>query len=87
VNFTARVTSRAFEASCATSIHRGVRTAILGLVSVALGALFVVPTSLPAAADPPVTVEEARDQIARLRTDAAAIDQQYAGVKEQIRQG
>jgi peptidoglycan DL-endopeptidase CwlO len=87
VNFTARVTSRAFEASCTTSIHRGARTAILGLVSVALGALFVVPTSLPAAADPPVTVEEAKDQIARLRTDAAAIDQQYAGVKEQIRQG
>jgi cell wall-associated NlpC family hydrolase len=87
VNFTARVTSRAFEASCTTSIHRGVRTAMLGLVSVALGALFVVPTSLPAAADPPVTVEEAKDQIAQLRTDAAAVDQQYAGVKEQIRQG
>jgi cell wall-associated NlpC family hydrolase len=87
VNFTARVTSRAFEASCTTSIHRGVRTAMLGLVSVALAALFVVPTSLPAAADPPVTVNEAKDQIARLRTDAAAIDQQYAGVKEQIKQG
>jgi peptidoglycan DL-endopeptidase CwlO len=87
VNFTARVTTRAFEAGCTTSIHRGVRAAMLGLVSVALAALFVVPTSLPAAADPPVTVDEAKDQIARLRTDAAAIDQQYAGVKEQIKQG
>jgi peptidoglycan DL-endopeptidase CwlO len=87
VNFAARVTSRAFEASRATSILRSVRIAALGLVSVALTALFVFPASLPAAADPPLTAAEARALIAQLETDAAAIDQQYAGVKEQIKQG
>jgi peptidoglycan DL-endopeptidase CwlO len=87
VNLTARVTSRAFEASRTTSIYRGVRTAALGLVSVALAALFVVPTSLPAAADPPLTVAEAKAVISQLQTDAGAIDQQYAGVREQIKQG
>jgi cell wall-associated NlpC family hydrolase len=87
VNFTARVTSRAFGASRATSIVRSVRIAALGLTSVALSALFVFPTSLPAAADPPLTVGEARELIKQLETDAAAIDQQYAGVKEQIKKG
>jgi peptidoglycan DL-endopeptidase CwlO len=87
VKLTARVTSRASGASRTTSIYRGVRTAALGLVSVALAALFVVPTSLPAAADPPLTVEEAKSVIARLQTDSGAIDQQYAGVREQIKQG
>jgi peptidoglycan DL-endopeptidase CwlO len=87
VKLTARVTSRASGASRTTSIYRGIRTAALGLVSVALAALFVVPTSLPAAADPPLTVEEAKSVIARLQTDSGAIDQQYAGVREQIKQG
>jgi cell wall-associated NlpC family hydrolase len=63
-----------------------VRIATLGVISVALTALFVVPTSVPAAAAPPLTVAEARALIAQLRTDAAAIDQQYAGVKEQIKE-
>jgi cell wall-associated NlpC family hydrolase len=87
VNFTARVTSRAFGASRAASIVRSVRIAALGLTSVALSALFVFPASLPAAADPPLTVGEARELIKQLETDAAAIDQQYAGVKEQIKNG
>ena len=97
MNLTARVTSRAFGANHHTSIHRtsihrasiyrGVRTAALGLASVALAALFVFPTSLPAAAAPPVTVEEAKNVIEQLETDAAALDQQYAGVTEQIKQG
>jgi cell wall-associated NlpC family hydrolase len=99
VNFTARVASRAFKgsyvtsssygtsSSYVTSIRRGIRGATLGLASVSLTALFVVPTSLPAAAAPPVTMDEAKEQIAQLQTDAAAIDQQYSGVKEQIKQG
>jgi peptidoglycan DL-endopeptidase CwlO len=87
VNFAARVTSRALEAGRATSILRSVRITALGFTSVALTALFVFPASLPAAADPPLTVAEARARIAQLETDAAAIDQQYAGVKEQIKQG
>src|SRR4029434_10248469 len=81
VNFAARVTSRALEAGRATSILRSVRLTALGLTSMALTPLFV----LPAAADPPLTVAEARARIAQLETDAAAIDQQYAGVKEQIK--
>jgi cell wall-associated NlpC family hydrolase len=54
---------------------------------VALTALFVFPVSLPAAADPPRTAAEARAVIKQLETDAAAIDQQYADVKEDIQQG
>ncbi len=42
---------------------------------------------MPAAADPPLTVAEAKAQIAQLETDAAAIDQDYAGVQEKIAQG
>src|SRR5512133_102082 len=87
VNLTARVSSRASGASHAASIVRSVRIATLGLISVALAGLLVVPTSLPAAADPPVTVAEAKAAIEQLQTDAAAIDQQYAGVKEQIKEG
>jgi peptidoglycan DL-endopeptidase CwlO len=87
VNFAARVTSRALKAGRATSILRSARITALGLISVALTALFLVPASLPAAADPPLTVAEARALIAQLETDAAAIDQQYAGVREQIKQG
>ena len=87
VNFTARARSRVSEASRPTSIRRSVRTITLGLTSVALSALFVFPASLPAAADPPLTAAEARAVIEQLETDAAAIDQQYAGVKEEIKQG
>jgi cell wall-associated NlpC family hydrolase len=87
VNFTARVTSRASETSRARSILRSVRTVTLGLTSVALTVFFVFPANLPAAADPPLTAAEARAVIEQLETDAAAIDQQYAGVKEEIKQG
>jgi peptidoglycan DL-endopeptidase CwlO len=87
VNFTARVTSRAFEVGRAPSIRRSLRIAALALVSVALSALVVFPASLPAAAEPPLTVAEARALIKQLQTDAAGIDQQYAGVKEQIKEG
>ena len=72
MNFTARVTSRALEAGRAPSILRSVRIAALGLASVALTALFVFPASLPAAAEPPLTVAEARALIEQLETDAAA---------------
>jgi cell wall-associated NlpC family hydrolase len=60
---------------------------MLGLTSLALAGLLVVPTSLPAAADPPATVAEAKAVIEQLQTDAAAIDQQYSGVKQQIKEG
>ena len=87
MNFTARVTSRAFGESRAISIARSVRIAALGFTSMVLSALVVFPASLPAAAEPPLTVAEARDLIKQLQTDAAGIDQQYTGVKEQIKEG
>jgi peptidoglycan DL-endopeptidase CwlO len=85
VNFSARVTSRAFGVGRAPSNRRSLRIAALALASVAVSALVVFPASLPAAAEPPLTVAEARDMIKQLQTDAAGIDQQYAGVKEQIK--
>lgn len=93
MNVTARVISRALIINRATSIFRQAqilrraRVATLGLVSVALTALFMIPTSVPAAAAPPVTVAEAKALVAQLQTDAGAIDQQYSGVVEQIKQG
>jgi hypothetical protein len=87
VNFTARVTSRAFEVGRAPSIGRSLRIAALGLASAVLSVLAVFPASLPAAAEPPLTVAEARDLIKQLQTDAAGIDQQYTEVREQIKEG
>jgi peptidoglycan DL-endopeptidase CwlO len=87
VNFTARVISRGFEIGRAPSIRRRLHIAVLGLASVVLSALVVLPTDLPAAADPPLTLAEARALIAQLQTDAADIDEQYTGVKEEIEQG
>ncbi len=87
MNFTARVTSRAFEVGRTPSIRRNLRIAALVLASVASSALVVFPASLPAAAEPPLTVAEARDLIKQLQTDADGIDQQYTDVKEQITDG
>ena len=87
MNFTARATSRAFKVGRAPSIRRSLRIAALGLASVALGALLVLPASLLAAAEPPLTVQEARNLIKQLQTNAAGIDQQYTDVKEQIKAG
>ena len=87
MNITARVTSRAFEAGRASAIRQSLRIAALGLASVVLSALVVFPANLPAAAEPPLTVAEARDLIKQLQTDADGIDQQYTDVKEQIKEG
>jgi cell wall-associated NlpC family hydrolase len=87
VNLTARVTSRAFEVGGAPLISRSLRIAALALASVALSAVVGFPASLPAAADPPLTVAEARALIAHLQTNAADIDEQYTGVKEEIKEG
>jgi peptidoglycan DL-endopeptidase CwlO len=87
VNFTARVTSRAFEVGRAPSIRRSLRVVAFGLTSVALSVLGVFPASLPAAAEPPMTVAQARNLIKQLQNDAAGIDQQYTDVKEQIKEG
>ena len=87
MNFTARVTSRAFEVGRASSIRRSLRILALRVTLVALSALVVFPASLPAAAEPPLTMAEARELIKQLQTDAAGIDQQYTEVKVQINEG
>jgi cell wall-associated NlpC family hydrolase len=61
--------------------------AALGLASVALSLLGVFQASLPAAAEPPMTVAQARSLIKQLQKDAAGIDQQYTDVQEQIKEG
>jgi peptidoglycan DL-endopeptidase CwlO len=87
VNFTARVTSRAFDVGSAPSIRRSLHIVALGLASVALSLLGAFPASLPAAAEPPMTVAQARNLIKQLQNDAAGIDQQYTDVQEQIKEG
>ena len=59
------------------------RNAALGLSALALTGAFVAAPQL-AHADPPLTVDEA--QIAELETEAAAIDQEYVGVKQGLAQ-
>lgn len=57
-------------------------------LGVAVGTLGLIATlASPAAADPsdtPLTVDDAKAQVAGLEADAAAIDQESVGVKEQI---
>ena len=61
------------------------RNAALGLSALALTGAFVAAPQL-AHADPPLTVDEAKAQIAELETEAAAIDQEYVGVKQGLAQ-
>ncbi len=63
--------------------RRLVRTAGLGLSAAALACVFAFP-SAPAFADPALTIAEAKAQIEQLETDAAAIDQDYAGVQQKL---
>ena len=69
------------------SMGRVFRAAALGLTTVGLAAVLTIPTTMTATADPPLTVAEAKARIDQLETDAAAIDQDYVGVREQINQG
>ena len=85
MNFTARVISRALELGQGPSIRRSLRIAALGLAAGVLSVVGVFPASLQAAAEPPLTVAQARDLIKQLQIDAAGIDQQYTDVKEQIK--
>ncbi len=80
------MTSRSSEAVQVGGRLRGyARNAVLGLSALALaGALATTPQL--AHADPPLTVDEAKAQIAQLETEAAAIDQEYVGVKQGLAQ-
>ncbi|HEU5484793.1 MAG TPA: NlpC/P60 family protein [Microlunatus sp.] len=62
-------------------LRRILRNCALSLSALALtGALVAAPQL--AQADPPLTVDEAKAQVAELETEAAAIDQEYVGVKQ-----
>ena len=87
VEGTDRVTSRNSEASRAFSVRRSFRFLALLATSVGLSAAFAVPASIPAAADPPLTIAEAKARIDQLETDASAIDQEYVEIKEQLDKG
>ena len=67
------------------AISRARRMAVLGLAWITL--TLVLPVASPAAAEPPLTVAEAKAQIQQLETDAAALDQQYVGVQEKLKLG
>jgi peptidoglycan DL-endopeptidase CwlO len=79
--------ARIGSASGASKRRVTLRTAIVGLASAALTASLLVSSGAPAAGDPPLTVEEAKAQIAALQTEAEAMDQQYVGVKEELDRG
>lgn len=82
------MTSRIREANTARPKTRAVRALTVGLSTMALtAAIFALPAGQSAQAAPALTVAEAKAQIEQLTTDAAAIDQEYAGVKEQVDQG
>ena len=49
--------------------------------------LFTGPAASPAAAEPPLTVAEAKTQVQQLQTDAEALDQEAVGVKEKLKAG
>ena len=63
------------------------RATVLSAASLGLAVALVSPSGLPAAADPPLTVAEAKAQIEQLEIDAAAIDQEYVAVEERIDRG
>src|SRR3954454_8642382 len=63
------------------------RAVVAGVGRLGLASTLLVGTSAPAAADPPLTVDDAKAQVAQLETEAEAIDQQYVAVKEKVVDG
>ncbi|MFP5283978.1 MAG: NlpC/P60 family protein [Actinomycetes bacterium] len=51
------------------------------------GTLLLGPQGSPAAADPPLTIPEAKAQVAQLQTEAEALDQEYLAVHEELKAG
>lgn len=84
-----RVTSRHNEAiRSSTRVRAVLRNALVGAATLALSAsIFTGPASAPAAADPPLTAAEAKEQVEQLEVDAAAIDDQAVGVQERLDAG
>ncbi|HYP46724.1 MAG TPA: C40 family peptidase [Propionibacteriaceae bacterium] len=71
-----------------TGIRALLRTVLTSAVSGALAvSVMAGPTVSPAAADPPLTVEEAKAQVLQLETEAEAVDQQALDVKIKLAAG
>lgn len=87
VEGTERVTSRCANLGRAFAIRLIVRWALSALAVLGLTAALVAGGDSRAVAAPPITVAEAKAQIAQLETDASAIDQEYVEIKEQLDQG
>ena len=81
------MTSRRAGASRAASAARKLaRAALVGARLFALAAtLLVGPGAALAQADPPLTIAEAKTQIEQFEVEAAALDQQYVGIREELR--
>ena len=67
------------------SRRRSLWVGVLGSITLAL--IFSMTVNGSVAADPPLTVAEAKAQIEQLEIDAAAIDQEYVGVQEELKEG
>jgi cell wall-associated NlpC family hydrolase len=78
------VTSRIREAHRAKALLR--RSAV-GLTALALAAGICCGSTMTATADPALTIADAKSQMEQLEVDAAALDQEYAGVKQKIDTG
>lgn len=63
------------------------RRSAVSLTALAMSAAVVCGPTLTASADIALTIAEAKEQIKQLEADAAALDQDYAGVKDQIDTG
>ncbi|MFX4272732.1 NlpC/P60 family protein [Propionibacteriaceae bacterium Y1685] len=66
------------------ALPRGLKALLAGTASLALAATLA---TAPASADPgkePTTINEAKAQVEKLQTEAAAIDQDYAGAQDRL---
>jgi peptidoglycan DL-endopeptidase CwlO len=70
-----------------TSAKATRKSLLIGTALALAAGLLAGPGALAAHADPPLSVDEAKAQVEQLETEAAAIDQQYVSVREDLRSG
>lgn len=79
---------RAETSRTGSPLRSATRGLLLGATAFALaGSLIAGPGASRADADPPLTIAEAKAQVEQLEVDAEALDQQYVGVREELRDG
>ena len=70
------------------AMRKSARASLSTLAALLLAAgLIAGPGTLSAQADPPLSIAEAKAQVEQLEVEAAAIDQQYVGVREELKTG